>query len=170
MTPMKYGASLVITMADDTTQTLTGSQAQTFAIKLDDLRGITKLRDEDTGVVTYYRLSDNGCGYCKLAVLTPTAEPVEADECEDGIPNCPVTAITINPTTASVEVGKTVKLIATTTPANQNVKWTTSSTATATVVNGVVTGVKAGTATITAADAATGAVTATATVTVTAAA
>lgn len=168
MTPtMQYGKTLVVQMSDGSTKTLTGSPAATWAMKLDDFEGIHKIHDEDTGVTEYYILNRNACGYCKIATLTPTATAIEPDECEDGIPNCPVTAISLNPTTASVAVGATVKLIATTTPPNQNVKWTSSDTTKATVNNGIVKGVAAGSATITAADAATGEVTATATVTVT---
>ena len=169
MTPtMKYGKTLVVQMSDGTTTTLTGSPAATWAMKLDDMSGIHKLINEDTGVVEYYILNRNACGYCKIATLTPNAENIDADECENPVPNCDVTAITITPDIASVAVGGTVRLAANTTPANQIVKWTTSDATKATVNNGMVTGVAAGTVTITAADAKTGQVTATATVTVTA--
>lgn len=168
--PMKYGKTLVVTMSDGTTKTLTGSTAATWAMKLDDLSGINKIKNEDTGVVEYYILNYNACGYCKVATMTPTATEIQADVCEDGFPKCAVTAITVAPTTASIAVGATTKLLATTTPANQNVKWSSSDATKATVnANGVVTGVAAGTATITASDAATGTVTASAAITVTSA-
>ena len=68
--------------------------------------------------------------------------------------NIPVTQITLNTTTASLEVGKTTTLTATVTPenaANKDLKWASSDTSVATVApDGTVTAVKAGTATITA--------------------
>ena len=68
--------------------------------------------------------------------------------------NIPVTQITLNTTTASLEVGKTTTLTATVEPSdatNKSVTWTSSDTSVATVApDGTVTAVKAGTATITA--------------------
>lgn len=58
--------------------------------------------------------------------------------------------VSLNKANATVVVGKTTTLKASTTPAGETVTWTTSAAATATVANGVVTGVSAGTATITA--------------------
>ena len=62
------------------------------------------------------------------------------------------TAIAVAPTTAAVEVGSTVKLTATLTPANatSKVAWKSSDETKATVANGTVTGVAAGSVTITA--------------------
>ena len=64
-----------------------------------------------------------------------------------------VTGVSLDQSTASVKVGKTITLVASITPANatnKNVTWTSSSTAIATVNNnGVVSGVAAGTANIT---------------------
>ena len=80
----------------------------------------------------------NVCGY----VRTGTSE------------NIPVTGITLNTTTASLEVGKTTTLTATVEPSdatNKSVTWTSSDTSVATVApDGTVTAVKAGAATITA--------------------
>ena len=68
--------------------------------------------------------------------------------------NIPVTQITLDTTTASLEVGKTTTLTATVEPSdatNKSVTWTSSDTSVATVApDGTVTAVKAGTATITA--------------------
>lgn len=64
-----------------------------------------------------------------------------------------VTSVTLDKTTASVEVGKATTLTATVAPTdatNKTITWTSSDTSIATVSNGTVTGVKAGTATITA--------------------
>lgn len=64
-----------------------------------------------------------------------------------------VTSVSLDSSSASVKVGKTITLVATVSPSNatnKNVTWTSSSTAVATVSNaGVVSGVAAGTATIT---------------------
>ena len=69
----------------------------------------------------------------------------------------PVASVTVSPTSASVGVGSTVQLAATTRDASNNiltgrtVTWTTSTSAVATVsTSGVVTGVAAGTAQVTA--------------------
>ncbi len=68
--------------------------------------------------------------------------------------NIPVTQITLDTTTASLEVGKTTTLTATVEPSdatNKSVTWTSSDTSVATVApDGTVTAVKAGTATISA--------------------
>lgn len=58
--------------------------------------------------------------------------------------------IRLNTNSTSLEVGKTVKLTATTTPSGQAVTWSSSNSSVAKVSNGTVTGVKDGTATITA--------------------
>lgn len=61
------------------------------------------------------------------------------------------TAISLDKTSATIYVGKTVKLTATITNASKkDLKWTTSDKSIATVTNGTITGVKAGKATITA--------------------
>ena len=75
--------------------------------------------------------------------------------------------VTLDKATASVAVGDTVMITATTDPASGTVKWSSGDTDVATVTGGVVTGIAAGTAAITARVEETGA-TATATVTVTA--
>ncbi len=62
-----------------------------------------------------------------------------------------VSDVTLNRSNATVKVGNTITLRAVTTPAGQEVDWSSSDTDKATVSNGVVTGVAAGTATITAA-------------------
>lgn len=58
--------------------------------------------------------------------------------------------VVLNKASASVKVGKTTRLTATTTPAGETVAWTSSDDTVATVDGGVITGVAAGTATITA--------------------
>ena len=58
--------------------------------------------------------------------------------------------ISLNKSTASVQIGQTTTLVATTTPNNAQVTWLSSDEDVATVSNGVVTGVSTGTAVITA--------------------
>lgn len=58
--------------------------------------------------------------------------------------------ITLNRANATVQVGKSITLRATTVPSGKTVTWASSATAKATVSNGIVTGVAAGDTTITA--------------------
>lgn len=58
--------------------------------------------------------------------------------------------ITLNRANATVQVGKSITLKATTVPSGKTVTWASSATAKATVSNGIVTGVAAGETTITA--------------------
>ena len=65
----------------------------------------------------------------------------------------PVTSISVNPTSLTMEEGETANISATVSPGNatdKTVTWSSSSTAVATVKEGVVTAVKEGSATITA--------------------
>lgn len=66
--------------------------------------------------------------------------------------NVPVTGVTLNKSSTSIEQGSTETLTATVSPSNatdQTVSWSTSNSSVATVSNGVVTGVSAGSAVIT---------------------
>lgn len=92
-----------------------------------------------------------------LAVTPAMAVEGEPDGGDSGenppTPTVPVTGITVSPTETQLEVGKTIGLGATITPANatsKNVEWSTSDSSVATVdSNGVVTAQKEGVATIT---------------------
>ncbi len=86
----------------------------------------------------------------KSAVCTVTVKEKDTEEPEE--PPVEVTGITLDKTSASVEVGGTMKLTAKVEPeaAETEVKWSSSDETVATVNDGVVTGVKAGTAKITA--------------------
>lgn len=66
----------------------------------------------------------------------------------DGLDTSATDSISLNRTTATIDVGDTVTLTATTIPAGQTVTWTTSDDTVATVTNGTVTGVAAGNAVI----------------------
>lgn len=86
----------------------------------------------------------------KEVVVPDTHKVVQAGDWYTVVPKA--TGITLDKTSASVEVGKTVSLKATVTPAEtlDTVAWTTSDAAVATVKDGVVTAVAPGAATITA--------------------
>ncbi len=89
---------------------------------------------------TKYEIVD-GTGTIESSAPTPVdPEPINP------------TSISLDKQTASVEVGKTVTLVATLAPAGATgtITWESSDSSVATVVNGVVTGVKAGSATISA--------------------
>ena len=62
----------------------------------------------------------------------------------------PEPSVALNKSTTSINAGASETLVATTSPANQEVTWSTSDSTVASVTGGVVTGVAAGTATITA--------------------
>lgn len=87
------------------------------------------------------------------AIITATAGD-KSVTCTVTVTPVLVSSITLNKTTASVNVGGTTTLTATVTPSNaadKTVTWSSSDTEVATVsTSGMVTGVKAGTATITA--------------------
>ena len=136
----------------------------------------TTLSDEVyTRYVGSYSFTPNSTlAYGTSAVLTPSGCQLGAYiEVYGTIRPIAVTGVTLNKTTAGIEVGETETLTATVTPANatnQNVTWESDDTDVATVsAAGVVTAVTAGTATITATSE-DGSFTATCEVTVTAAA
>ena len=66
------------------------------------------------------------------------------------VPSAPTPEVVLNRSNISIEVGETLTLTATTTPAGEAVTWSSSSDTYATVAGGVVTGEAAGSATITA--------------------
>lgn len=88
-----------------------------------ELTGHVSINDQNTMPMTFY--SEDG------------EDVVEPD-------------VSLNKANASVSVGGSVKLKASTTPSGQSVTWSSSNTSVATVSNGTVTGVASGTATITA--------------------
>ena len=117
-------------MAD--TSTAAGVQADGLVAKVVD----------NKVVLTYYSLSGNVVGQPTTITIEEMVEPE----------NVAVTGVTLDKTTAEVEVGKTVTLTATVAPTdatNNTVTWKSSDDTVATVANGVVTAKKAGTAKIT---------------------
>ena len=90
----------------------------------------------------------------KLGTATITAKAGEKTaSCTITVIPTPVTSVTLNKTSASLNVGDTVTLSATVNPSDatdKSVTWTTSDATVASVSNGVVTAKKIGTATITA--------------------
>lgn len=155
--PVQYGKKLTLTMADGTTKEVTGTLALRIQKFLEDNPRFIYVTNEDTGEVEFYALSQNGCGFCKVAVYEPTAALTDAVVCENGMPNCPDD--TLNPTTpslsvssnyAEMEVGKAITITADVVPAGTAVTWASTDTAIATVADGKITGVKVGKTTVTA--------------------
>lgn len=155
--PAQYGKKLTLTMADGTTKEVTGTLALRIQKFLEDNPRFIYVTNEDTGEVEFYALSQNGCGFCKVAVYEPTATLTDAVVCENGMPNCPDD--TLNPTTpslsvssnyAEMEVGKAITITADVVPAGTAVTWASTDTAIATVADGKITGVKVGKTTVTA--------------------
>ena len=98
----------------------------------------------DNGVVTAIKLGS--------ATITAKAGEKTAT-CSITVVATPVTSVTLDQTSASLQVGETVTLTATVKPddaTDKTVTWTTSDASVATVSNGVVTAKKVGSATITA--------------------
>lgn len=154
--PVKYGKKLTLTMSDGTTKEVTGTLALRIQKFLEDNPRFIYITDDTDGSVEFYALSQNGCGFCKVAVYEPSATLTDPVVCENGMPNCP--GDDLNPTTpslalssryAEMEVGKTAKVTADVVPADDTVTWTSADATIATVANGVITGVKAGDTTIT---------------------
>ncbi len=87
---------------------------------------------------------------CALAVMFGTASCSDDDKTDGSVS---VSAIAVNPTTATIKVGESTTLSTTITPADatdKTITWSTSDEKVATVDAGKVTGVAEGTATVTA--------------------
>lgn len=155
--PVQYGKKLTLTMADGNTKEVTGTLALRIQKFLEDNPRFIYITDEDTGEVEFYALSQNGCGFCKVAIYEPTAALTDLVVCENGMPNCPDD--TLNPTTpslsvssnyAEMEVGKAITITADVVPAGTTVTWASTDATIATVAAGKITGVKVGKTTVTA--------------------
>ena len=114
----------------------------TFTAKADASGDAGFVLYQEVGLVDYDTYEENP------ATLVNNAAGVTV-----GTPTVAVTGITLDKTTAELEIGATETLTATVTPddaTDKSVTWTTSDANIATVENGVVTAVAAGNATITA--------------------
>lgn len=127
--PDKYnGSTITWSVGDTSIASLTGSNGEVKGLK------------KGTTTVTASFTTADGQTYSTSADLTVT-DPLET-----------VSGITLTPTAATIQIGKTQQLTATVTPTGTSaVSWSSNNEAVATVdQNGLVTGLKAGTATITA--------------------
>ena len=143
--PDKYnGSTITWSVGDTSIASLTGSN------------GEVKGRSKGTTTVTA-SFTVNDTTYSGSATLTVTDASTT------------VSGISLDPTAATIQIGKTQQLTATVTPTGTSaVSWSSSNEDVATVdQNGLVTGLKAGTATITATAAKNSSITATAEITVT---
>lgn len=155
--PVKYGKKLTLTMADGGTKEVTGTLALRIQKFLEDNPRFIYITDDATGVVEFYALSQNGCGFCKVAVYEPSAEITDPVICENGLASCqrpdlnPTTAsLTVSTNYAEMEVGKSYTVTDTVVPATDTVTWTSADAAIATVADGKITGVKEGVTSVTA--------------------
>ncbi len=116
--------------------------------------GSAKLGESAISVGDTDALMEYGIEFLILGQNCPDVAAMEiGDTFKINASDIPVTSITLDKTTATVNVGETIDLIATVLPADATdptVTWTSDNTAVATVVNGTVKGIKSGTATITA--------------------
>jgi|GEM_PF-5404863 len=145
ITPAAYKDSTITWSIDD-------SSIATIESTMGTVKGVSA----GTTTVTASFTAD-GTTYSGSATLTVT----------DASPT--VSSISLDPTAATIQIGKTQQLTATVTPTGTSaVSWSSSNEAVATVdQNGLVTGLKAGTATITATAAEDDSIKTTATITVT---
>lgn len=155
--PVKYGKKLTLTMADGTTKEVIGTLALRIQKFLEDNPRFIYITNDETGEVEFYALSQNGCGFCKVAVYEPSAEVADPVICENGLASCqhpelnPTTnSLTLSTNYAEMEVGKTYTVTDTVVPSTDTVTWTSSDAAVATVAAGVITGVKEGVTVVTA--------------------
>ena len=145
ITPTEYAASAVNWSVADTS----------IATLADQNGGVKGVKAGKTTVTASFTVNDTT--YSGSATLTVTEASTT------------VSGITLTPTAATIQIGKTQQLTATVTPAGTSaVSWSSNNEAVATVdQNGLVTGLKAGTATITATAAKNSSIQATAQITVT---
>ena len=145
ITPSKYGNSTITWSVEDTS-------IATLADKSGGVKGVSAGTTKVTASFTA-----DGTTYSGSATLTVTNASMT------------VSSILLDPTAATIQIGKTQQLTATVTPTGTSaVSWSSSNEAVATVdQNGLVTGLKAGTATITATAAEDDSIKTTATITVT---
>ena len=134
---IKVGSSIklshTISPANTTNKTVTWSSSNKTVATVNN--GVVKGIKAGTATITV-KTSNGKTATCKITVKNVNA-----------------TGVTLNTTSTNVEVGNTVKLVATVSPSNttnKTITWTSSDTSIATVSKGVVKGIKTGTVTITA--------------------
>ncbi len=139
-----------IVLVEGSNQTLTATVEPTNATN----KGVTWSSDHEAvatvdqnGTVTAVK-----AGTATIMVTTADGSKTAACEVTVNAPTKPVTNVTLEPTTLTLEAGSTGKLTATVEPSdatNQTVTWSSSNPEVATVDNGVVTAVSVGEAIIT---------------------
>ena len=135
-----------------------GSSETLFATVLPDNATDKTLRWTSTNssivsVDSQGRVTAKASGTVTVSATTNDGGLVAACEVTAYVPTVPVTGITLDQTTLSLEKDQTAVLTATVTPSNatnSSVTWTSDNQAVATVTGGTVTAVSAGNATITA--------------------
>lgn len=108
-------------------------------------------KSSNTSVVTVSNGVVTAVGSGKATVTVTTVDGGFTDECEVTVTS-PVTGVSLNKSSMTLEKGKTETLVATVNPSdatNKNVTWTTSDKSVVTVDNGVVKAVGKGSATVT---------------------
>ena len=139
-----------IVLVEGSNQTLTATVEPTNATN----KGVTWSSDHEAvatvdqnGTVTAVK-----AGTATIMVTTADGSKTAACEVTVNAPTKPVTNVTLEPTTLTLEAGSTGKLTATVEPSdatNQTVTWSSNNEQVATVADGTVTAVKEGTAAIT---------------------
>ncbi len=158
--PSTWGNSVNVYMFDKSTDSTVGAAWPGTPMKKDSATGVYTLEYSTTNSNLQLVFNDGsnqapgqnqgGFDYKNLGLYTSSGfskvvEPAPAQ--------VEVTSVSLNKTSATLNVGDTTSLSATVNPSNatnKNITWTSSNTNVATVSGGVVTGVSAGTATITA--------------------
>ena len=139
--PKTHQLFATVTPADASNPTLNWTSSNNSVATVDS-NGLVKAKGNGTAVITAAATDDSGCSAsCTITVTDPQ--------------NIPVTGITLNKTSVSMDAMDTYQLTASVTPAtaaNQNLVWSSSDESVATVNSkGLVTAIAKGTATITAA-------------------
>lgn len=140
-TTIKVGGTETLTAmvepANATNKAVTWS-SDNISVATVDANGLVTAVAEGSATITVTTEDGNKTATCEVTVTTATV---------------PVTGVTLDPTSLTLNVNQTATLTATITPndaTNQNVTWTSDNPSVATVSGGVVTAVAPGEATITA--------------------
>lgn len=89
MAEKQYTKTMVVNTTDGSTITLNQGAAHAFLRQvLENNPRYIRLTDEKTGVETWIDAGSAGCGFCKVATVTPGSKDAEEVPCEDGLPDC----------------------------------------------------------------------------------